>query len=175
MVDAKNVFTRVRDGFFHTLPDDVANLSDQPFYIAVAMWGLRRGTLLTSESVSRAFSITQGRARDIIHYISHEGGKHIICEKLILQVGSTRRERRRALKIIYVEIIPDEVLRSLQKRGGGRTRVVPDKKNQVCRKLDETQFGLLRRWMCQRRVGDVWESESAGRGFTEGSSGNVRD
>ncbi|HAG1869108.1 TPA: hypothetical protein G8W79_004967 [Salmonella enterica] len=62
---------------------------DQPLYIAVAMWGLREDTL--TKVVSRTFLLTQGRARDILHYIVHEGRSHVVCNTLILsseRVGS---------------------------------------------------------------------------------------
>lgn len=88
-MEVDDVVTIVRDGFWHTLPPLVAGLSDQPLYIAVAMWGKLSGTLLTTETVSRTFSLPQGRARDVIHYIAHEGRSYVTSERLTLYVDGS--------------------------------------------------------------------------------------
>ncbi len=159
-MEVDDVVTIVRDGFRHTLPSLVAELSDQPLYIAVAMWGKLSGTLLTTEIVSRTFSLTQGRARDVIHYIAHEGRKYVTSERLILYVDGSVNPRRRALKIRHVEKIPPGTLRATRPRNRivARSRAdrIPPGNSAVC----PTQLQLLRRWMCQRRVGDVWIPEN---------------
>ncbi|EHB3750474.1 hypothetical protein QNC13_003151 [Salmonella enterica] len=159
-MEVDDVVTIVRDGFWHTLPPLVAGLSDQPLYIAVAMWGKLSGTLLTTETVSRTFSLPQGRARDVIHYIAHEGRSYVTSERLTLYVDGSVSPRRRALKIRHVEKIPPGTLRATRSRNRivarPRTDRIPPENPAEC----PTQLELLRRWMCRRRVGDVWVPEN---------------
>ncbi|ECG8304860.1 CaiF/GrlA family transcriptional regulator [Salmonella enterica subsp. enterica] len=138
-------------GFTHTLPAVVRDATEQPLYIAIALWGLRSSQLLTTENVSRAFSVTQGRARDILHYISHEGRGRITSERLILHTGITGNTRRRALRVVQVNT--PALVKGRGKRPRRPPRPVSVKEVAVAAGPDELQ--ILRRWMCQRRPGDI--------------------
>lgn len=136
----------------HTLPAVVRDVAEQPLYIAVALWGLRCRMLLTTENVSRAFSLTQGRARDILHYISHEGRCHVTCERRILHTGQPGNSRCRALKIIRVDI-PAQVKATKKKIRREPPTLIT---REVIPRSERDTLQELRRWMCQRRVGEVW-------------------
>lgn len=39
-METDHILVRLRDAFLHTLPHSVEDMTDQPLYIAVAIWGL---------------------------------------------------------------------------------------------------------------------------------------
>ncbi|ECA9682695.1 CaiF/GrlA family transcriptional regulator [Salmonella enterica subsp. enterica] len=153
-METDRVLVRVRDEFSHILPPVVADMIDQPLYIVVAMWGLREDTLLTTKVVSRTFLLTQGRARDILHYIVHEGRSHVVCNTLILSSENSGNDRCRALKIMQVNKASPDSVRRIRTSVLTKSSSIASVRDIPTGSMSELQS--LRRWMCIRRTGEVW-------------------
>ena len=127
-------------------PECVQDLQAQPLYIIVAFWGMRTGRLLTVELVSREFHIPQRTAKDILHYIEHEGRNHICSRRFIQNEPTTGR--RRALRILDVQE-PQKIPASPGAKLDFLSEPVAPVAKQPFRPL--TKFQKLRQWMLSRK------------------------
>lgn len=127
-------------------PECVQDLQAQPLYIIVAFWGMRTGRLLTVELVSREFHIPQRTAKDILHYIDHEGRNHIRSIRFIQNEPTTGR--RRALRILDVQD-PQDIPASSGAKQDFLSKAVAPAARQPLRPL--TKFQKLRQWMLSRK------------------------
>lgn len=127
-------------------PECVQDLQAQPLYIIVAFWGMRTGRLLTVELVSREFHIPQRTAKDILHYIDHEGRNHIRSIRFIQNEPTTGR--RRALRILDVQD-PQDIPASSGTKLDFLSKAVAPAARQPLSPL--TKFQKLRQWMLSRK------------------------
>lgn len=120
-----------------------------PLYLVVALWGMRTRQLLTTETVAREFLIPQRNAGDILHYIEHEGCRFIRCERVAMADMAGRRGRRRALRILDVQVqaAPEEPLRCKPVASG-----VPEPSRRPRRVSD---ISKIRQWMVSRKLGEA--------------------
>lgn len=133
------------------LPEEVRDLSGYPLYLLIAAWGFRMQQVLTSSVVSRVFLITQGQARDALHYIRYEGRQRVSSESVPICDGIN--PFCKALRILSVEVseIPE---------GGWRRTVNMTVANPIrpARIPDRTAAQeaqrRLRQWMVSRRPGE---------------------
>lgn len=65
------------------LPANLAHLNAPPLYMAVAWWGLLRGSPFTRADVSGAFRIAPRRAADVMKYICTARTDSIRCESWV--------------------------------------------------------------------------------------------
>lgn len=135
---------RIKRHFF--CPECVRDMQSQPLYIIVAFWGMRTGRLLTMEVVSREFHIPQRAAKDILHYIEHEGRNHICSRRFIQNEPTTGR--RCALRILDVQDPQEMPASSGAKLDFLSETVVPAVKQQL---RPVTKFQQLRQWMLSRK------------------------
>ncbi|WQI93591.1 CaiF/GrlA family transcriptional regulator [Citrobacter freundii] len=131
----------------------------QPLYIIVAFWGMRTGKLLTVEAVSREFHIPQRTAKDILHYIEHEGRNHICSRRFIQNEPATGR--RRALRILDVQD-PQEIPASSGAKLDFLSEAVAPAVKQQLRPV--TKFQKLRQWMLSRKQHEQIPPELMGEG-----------
>lgn len=148
----RTVFHSSPGAFF--LPTGLEDLAGYPLYLIVAAWGLRKGGVLTSVMVSRNFFISQGRARDILHYISHEGQSRIICERVPVLDGT--HPFCKGLRIIDINI-EDITLSNKEKTykdciENKSTSMILPQSLSVGDFRDSARD--LRRWMVSRRNGE---------------------
>lgn len=127
-------------------PESVQDIQAQPLCIIVAFWGMRTGKLLTVEAVSRGVHIPQRTAKDILHYIEHEGRNHICSRRFIQKEPTTGR--RRALRILDVQVPQDIPASSGAKLDFLSEAVAPAVKQQL---RPVTKFQKLRQWMLSRK------------------------
>ena len=127
-------------------PECVQDMQAQPLYIIVAFWGMRTGRLLTAELVSREFHIPQRTAKDILHYIAHEGRNHIRSRRFIQNEPTTGR--RRALRILHIQD-PQEIPASSGAKLDYLSEPVAPAARQPLRPL--TKLQKLRQWMLSRK------------------------
>jgi hypothetical protein len=133
-----------------------------PLYLAVATWGLRSRTILTTEVVSREFRITQQRARDVLHYLRHEARSRLTFENVTVTVPGLRRAVVfRGMRVLHVE----DTLATRSRHPA----VSPDADIShpvvlTPAKAPVTPLRRLRRWMVSRRPGEpvpVWLTPGA--------------
>ncbi|KAA0547696.1 MULTISPECIES: CaiF/GrlA family transcriptional regulator [Citrobacter] len=136
--------SRIKRHFF--CPECVQDMQSQPLYIIVAFWGMRTGRLLTMEVVSREFHIPQRAAKDILHYIEHEGRNHIRSRRFIQNEPATGR--RCALRILHVQE-PQEMPASSGVKLDFLSETVAPAVRRPLRPL--TKFQQLRQWMLSRK------------------------
>ena len=90
------------------LPPGMADMTEAPLYLAVAVWGLRLERVITIDDISRNFCITQRQASDVLHYITHEGTTRVKFERRV--IIRDVRGRRTGLRIRAVTMPePDEI------------------------------------------------------------------
>ncbi|TKU63908.1 CaiF/GrlA family transcriptional regulator [Citrobacter sp. wls713] len=135
---------RIKRHFF--CPECVRDMQSQPLYIIVAFWGMRTGRLLTMEVVSREFHIPQRVAKDILHYIEHEGRNHICSRRFIQNEPTTGR--RCALRILDVQD-PQEIPASSGAKLDLLSEAAAPAVKQQLRPV--TKFQQLRQWMLSRK------------------------
>ena len=140
-------------------PECVQDIQAQPLYIIVAFWGMRTGKLLTVEAVSREFHIPQRTAKDILHYIEHEGRNHICSRRFIQNEPATGR--RRALRILDIQD-PQEIPASSGAKLDFLSEAVAPAVKQQLRPV--TKFQQLRQWMLSRKQHEQIPPELMGEG-----------
>lgn len=144
-----------------TATDDVRQTNGLPLYLTVALWGMRTRQLLTTETVAREFFIPQRNASDILHYIEHEGSRVIRCERVVVTGMAGPRGRRRALRILEVQL---EAVLPSEPRPPRPPEPRPGESGRAPRELSDVR--KLRQWMVSRRrgetVSEVLLSENAG-------------
>lgn len=140
-------------------PECVQDIQAQPLYIIVAFWGMRTGKLLTVEAVSREFHIPQRTAKDILHYIEHEGRNHICSRRFIQNEPATGR--RRALRILDVQDPQEIPASSGAKLDFLSEAVAPAVRHQL---RPVTKFQKLRQWMLSRKQHEQIPPELMGEG-----------
>ena len=148
---------RIKKYFF--CPECVQDMQAQPLYIIVAFWGMRTGRLLTMEVVTREFHVPQKTAKDILHYIDHEGRCHISSRRFIQNEPTTGR--RCALRIMDVRD-PPEISASLKGKLDFLPEIVPPAVNRPFRPL--TKYQKLRQWMLSRKQYEQLPPELTGEG-----------
>lgn len=84
----------------YRLPTELVHLTDVPLYIAVAHWGLIKGTSITRDEISQVFHITARRAADVMTYIHVAKAQTITSVKRVTRVPGERRNLR--LKITAI-------------------------------------------------------------------------
>ncbi|MCO5784615.1 hypothetical protein [Citrobacter meridianamericanus] len=122
------------------LPEGTEDLAGYPLYFVVACWGLRCDIMLTSAGVSRIFGIEQSKARDVLHYIRHEGRTRIVSEEVLYR--DVRKRACRGVHIVSVDLsegIPGKEIPLVE------VEALP---------LKAGDINLLRQWMVSRRCGD---------------------
>ncbi|MCU6388830.1 hypothetical protein KW818_06800 [Enterobacter quasiroggenkampii] len=130
----------------HTLPDAVSDLTDYPLYLAVAIWGLRTATILSTAVVSREFHITQQRARDALHYIRHEARSRVSAEDVPLAIpGLNRVSLYKGLRVSAVSAYEPPAAPHPSRKADSRAR--------PCTRQKLTPAQRLRQWMVSRRPG----------------------
>lgn len=149
--------SRIKKHFF--CPECVQDIQAQPLYIIVAFWGMRTGRLLTTEVVTRAFHVPQKTAKDILHYIDHEGRCHISSRRFIQNEPATGR--RCALRILDVKEPPEMSASSKRKLDFLPESVAPAV-SRPCVPL--TKLQKLRQWMLSRKQHEQVPPELMGDG-----------
>ncbi|WIF57212.1 hypothetical protein [Atlantibacter hermannii] len=140
-------------------PDIVQDIKEQHLYIIVAFWGMRTGRLLTPEAVSREFFIPQKIAKDILHYIDHEGRIHISSRRFIQ--NNQANGRIFALKILDVLPPPEMPVSTRIKLDFlPEAAVTPVKRPPA----PPTKFQKLRQWMLSRKHNEQVPPEFLGDG-----------
>lgn len=134
------------------LPSDVNDLLGYPLYLIVATWGLRNGCVLTTVMVSRTFFISQGRARDVLHYICHEGQTRITSESVLLKNGV--HPYTKGLRVLSVNLADVSLQEKDSESRAVKVRTPPQ--TQTSRSGDSRESErLLRQWMVSRRQGEA--------------------
>lgn len=80
-------------------PPELAHLGDIPLYQAVACWSLLLEDAVTAVEVSRAFHVSERRASDVLHYITHDALDVIQSECRIVRCQQGRRKAVRVLSV----------------------------------------------------------------------------
>ncbi|ECL8479804.1 CaiF/GrlA family transcriptional regulator [Salmonella enterica] len=136
------------------LPPGMADMTEVPLYLAVAVWGLRLEQVITTDDVSRNFCITQRQASDILHYITHEGTKWVKYERrVIIRDVRGRRTGLRIRAVIMPE--PDEIRPRRKKNVVTARRLAQDSGKILSGDSRLARIKALRIWMVQRRPGDT--------------------
>ncbi len=134
------------------LPPDVQDLAGYPLYLIVASWGLRNGCVLTTVLVSRTFFISQGRARDALHYICHEGQTRVTSERVPLKSGA--HPYSKGLRVLSVNLTDVALSEKENVSQAVRARMLPQTQSSRGGGARESER-LLRQWMISRRTGEA--------------------
>lgn len=135
-----------------SLPPDVRDLAGYPLYLIVAAWGLRNGHVLSTVMVSRTFFISQGQARDVLHYMRHEGLSRVTSEQVPLKNGAHPYSKGvRVLSVNLTDVSPHEKEERARSRA---VRLPPQTQPSRGRDTRESER-RLRQWMVSRRPGEV--------------------
>ena len=146
--DAPSLKTKV------SLPPDVQDLTGHPLYLIIATWGLRNGYVLTTVLVSRTFFISQGQARDALHYIRHEGQNRIASEQVPLKNGA--HPYSKGLRVLSVSLVDAYGQENESGSLMMTVRTFPQVRFSRGRDGDTRQSERqLRQWMVSRRPGEV--------------------
>lgn len=132
------------------LPPGLEDLRGYPLYILIAVWGARQRHILTTALVSRAFFISQGQARDALHYMRHEGAQRVKSETVPLFDGM--HPHCKGVRVLSVDLrdVPPEGKKQVVKviSYGNVTKRLPRQT------LGEDIQRRLRQWMVSRRAGE---------------------
>ena len=151
-------------------PFTVLQFRDGPLYQAVVYWALQEGRWITTRDVSDAFAITTRKARDVLHYITHNVGLAVEVDISVKKRFSDDHHfvpRGHGWKAIYVRevhahLFPQNRKQIVNMRQG---KVKPVS---VCRKRSRlfngnTEILALRKWFVSRRLGEpvpvIWATE----------------
>ncbi|HCM1955515.1 TPA: CaiF/GrlA family transcriptional regulator [Salmonella enterica subsp. salamae serovar 9,46:z4,z24:z39:z42] len=141
-------------------PPEITHLGITVLYQAIACWALLQEKPVTVLDVSLAFQVTERRASDVLHYITHDAGDTVQSETKVIRCP---RGRRKAVRVLSVY----SPLFFRQKKSGKQQHQAKNssgrKKRETC---ESTQH--LRTWFVSRRTGEVW---SDGTSRTDRDSG----
>lgn len=135
-------------------PSEIVHLGAMPFYQAVACWSLLLGRAVTVSDVSQEFHVTERRASDVLHYITHDASDVIVSESRIINCPQGRRI---AVRVFSVQSrlffrpgkTPHSEMGIFRK---GRGKIGNGRK---CRELHRSEAVLaLRAWFVSRRQGE---------------------
>lgn len=132
------------------LPPGMEDLRGFPLYILVAAWGLRQRQVLTTDRVSRRFYITQGQARDALHYIRHEGRLRVYSESVPVMDGM--HPYCKGVRILSVDLSEGPVIGKRRPADVVTPRPLPARMPRQT--LEEERQRRLRQWMVSRRPGE---------------------
>lgn len=143
------------ENVFH-LPAGLEDMRGNPFYVLIAVWGLRKGQILTTTLVSRTFLITQNQARDALHYIRHDGASSVCSESVPIIEGKSPPGK--GVRILAVNL--SEKLPVPHKRPTEEKIALNSVSTRLPRQTPEVNsLRRLRRWMVSRRCGELAPQE----------------
>ncbi|EAW1657815.1 CaiF/GrlA family transcriptional regulator [Salmonella enterica] len=140
------------DGRGWSLPDGMADLSGAPLYVTVAVWGLRLKRFITTDDVARNFCITQQQARDVLHYIGHEGARWVESERRVIIRDARGRQTGLLIRAVTMPEPADIRPRRRHPQIPPRSEMSPSGQTPVADR--HAQIKTLRAWMVNRRPGE---------------------
>ncbi|ENY0943349.1 CaiF/GrlA family transcriptional regulator [Salmonella enterica] len=140
------------DGRGWSLPDGMADLSGAPLYVTVAVWGLRLKRFITTDDVARNFCITQQQARDVLHYIGHEGARWVESERRVIIRDARGRQTGLLIRAVTMPEPADIRPRRRHPQIPPRSEMPPSGQTPVADR--HAQIKTLRAWMVNRRPGE---------------------
>ncbi|MER2471600.1 CaiF/GrlA family transcriptional regulator [Photorhabdus laumondii] len=125
------------------LPACLSHLKDTPLYMAVAYWGLLKGSGFTKSEISQVFRVTERRATDVMNYIYNERRDVIACEKFFFREKQGSR-RQMLIVTAVVEPMPQKGQASVTKTVKSTRSRTSSQANHMC---------IWRTWFLQRACG----------------------
>ncbi|EEC6702076.1 CaiF/GrlA family transcriptional regulator [Salmonella enterica] len=136
-------------------PPEIVYLGELPLYQAVACWSLLLERAVTVADVSQGFHVSERRASDVLHYITHDALDVIESESRVVRCLQGRRKTVRVLSV------QSPLFCRTQKAGVPQWSVSPGSRGRTagngrkCRENNRSEvIQALRTWFVSRRQGE---------------------
>lgn len=136
------------------------HLRGAPLYQAVAYWVLLEGRHVTVRNVSEAFCLTTRKARDVLHYITHEAGTAVDADIDERRDPSSPSRGGRGVKTVYIRrvyphLFPQKKQKETQPDRPEKAKTVASGRKARPGTADEhCGIQTLRKWFVSRRPGE---------------------